>query len=151
VFGRAIVMPNLKPPVTTAALAKAYRDEIMAALPQGAKFMPLMTIYLTDTSDANDIAEGHKAGIVTAAKLYPAHATTNSDAGVTDVKKIYPVLERMQKIGMPLLIHGEATDPGIDVFDREAVFIDKVLKPLRRDLPELKVVLEHITTSEAAE
>ena len=149
IFGRAIVMPNLKPPVTTAARAKTYRDEILVALPQGAKFTPLMTIYLTDASDPNDLAQGHKDGIVTAAKLYPAGATTNSEAGVTDIKKITPVLERMQKIGMPLLVHGEVTDSEVDVFDREAVFIDKVLKPLRRDLPELKVVLEHITTSEA--
>jgi len=151
VFARAIVMPNLKPPVTTAARAKMYRDEILAALPKGLKFEPLMTIYLTDASDADDLAQGHKDGIVTAAKLYPAHATTNAEAGVTDIKKIYPVLKRMQAVGMPLLVHGEATDPDIDIFDREAVFIDKILKPLRRDLPDLKVVLEHITTQEAAD
>jgi dihydroorotase len=150
VFARAIVMPNLKPPVTTSARAKAYRDEILAALPKGANFTPLMTIYLTDATDAADLAAGHKDKIVTAAKLYPAHATTNAEAGVTDIRKIYPVLERMQKIGMPLLIHGEATDPDIDVFDREAVFIEKALAPLRRDMPELKIVLEHITTREAA-
>jgi len=149
-FARAIVMPNLKPPVTTSAHAKTYRDEILAVLPQGSTFTPLMTIYLTDATDAGDLVQGHKDGIITAAKLYPANATTNSEAGVTDIKKIYPVLERMQKAGIPLLVHGEETNPEIDVFDREAVFIDKILKPLRRDLPELKVVLEHITTLEAA-
>ncbi|MGE3624287.1 MAG: dihydroorotase [Bdellovibrionales bacterium] len=149
-FARAIVMPNLKPPVTTTARAKAYSDEIAAALPHGAKFTPLMTLYLTDVTDPGDLAEGYEQGMVTAAKLYPANATTNSEAGVTDIRKIYPVLERMQKIGMPLLVHGEATGPAIDVFDREAVFIEKTLEPLRRDLPDLKVVFEHITTSEAA-
>ncbi len=151
VFGRAVVMPNLKPPVTTTARAKAYRDEIMAALPKGASFTPLMTVYLTDTTDAGDLAQGHADKIVTAAKLYPAGATTNSDQGVADIKKIYPVLERMQKIGMPLLVHGEVTDPDVDLFDREAVFIDKVLTPLRRDMPGLKIVFEHITTEEAAD
>jgi dihydroorotase len=150
-FARAIVMPNIKLPVTTTARASAYRDDILASLPKGAKFSPLMTIYLTDTTDAGDLERGHKEGIVTAAKLYPAGATTNSDQGVTDIRKIYPVLERMQKIGMPLLVHGEVTDPEVDVFDREMIFIDKILKPLRRDLPGLKVVLEHITTKEAAD
>jgi dihydroorotase len=153
-FGRAIVMPNLRPPVTTTALALAYRDRILAALPlvpmAGSDFMPLMTLYLTDTTDADDLAQGHAQGVVTAAKLYPAHATTNSDHGVTDVRKIYPVLERMQKSGMPLLIHGEVTDPATDIFDREAVFIDRVLTPLRKDMPGLKIVFEHITTAEAA-
>jgi dihydroorotase len=151
VFGRAIVMPNLKPAVTTAARARAYRDEILAALPKNTAFMPLMTIYLTDATDANDLAQGHKDGVITAAKLYPAGATTNSEHGVTNIRKIYPVLKRMQQIGMPLLVHGEVTDPDVDVFDRETVFIEKILKPLRRDLPELKVVLEHITTREAAD
>jgi len=151
VFGRAIVMPNLKPPVTTAARARTYRDEILAALPKSMVFTPLMTVYLTDMTDAEDLAQGHKEGIVTAAKLYPAGATTNSEQGVTNIRKIYPVLERMQKIGMPLLLHGEVTDPDIDVFDRETIFIEKILKPLRHDLPELKVVLEHITTREAVD
>jgi dihydroorotase len=148
-FGRAIVMPNLKPPVTTAAQAVAYRDEIMAALPDGVRFQPLMTAYLTDATDADDLARGHADGIFTAAKLYPAHATTNSDHGVTDIRRIYPVLERMQTIGMPLLVHGEVTDAQIDIFDREAVFIDRVLAPLLRDLPALRVVLEHVTTEDA--
>lgn len=151
VFGRAIIMPNLKPPVTTTARALAYRDEILAAVPKGVDFMPLMTLYLTDASDADDLARGHAEGVVTAAKLYPAHATTNSEHGVTDIKRIYPVLERMQRIGMPLLVHGEVTDPAIDIFDREAVFIDTIMKPLRKDMPSLKVVFEHITTSEAAD
>lgn len=151
VFGRAIVMPNLKTPVTTTALAKAYLDEIRAAIPNGADFTPLMTIYLTDAADADDLAKGHAEGVVTAAKLYPAHATTNSAHGVKDIKKIYPVLERMQRIGMPLLVHGEVTDPAVDIFDREAVFIEKILRPLRKDFPELKIVFEHITTSEAAD
>ncbi|MDX2028251.1 MAG: dihydroorotase [Alphaproteobacteria bacterium] len=151
VFARAIVMPNLKPPVTTTARAKAYRDEILAALPKGIDFTPLMTLYLTDTTDADDVAHGHSEGIVTAVKLYPAHATTNSEHGVTDMKKIRPVLERMQKIGMPFLVHGEVTDPDVDTFDREAVFIDKILKPLCKDFPELKIVFEHITTQEATD
>lgn len=150
VFARAIVMPNLRPPVTTAARAKAYRDEILAALPAGYVFTPLMTLYLTDSTNPDDLAEGHAQGIVTAAKLYPAHATTNSEHGVSDIKKIYPVLERMQRIRMPLLIHGEVTDKDVDIFDREAVFIDRTLTKLRRDFPELKIVLEHITTEEAA-
>jgi dihydroorotase len=150
VFGRAIIMPNLRPPVTTTARAAAYREEIRAAVPKGADFTPLMTLYLTDAIDAGDLARGHAEGVVTAAKLYPANATTNSEHGVTDIKRIYPVLEKMQKAGMPLLVHGEATDPAIDVFDREAVFIDKTLRPLRRDFPELKIVFEHITTEEAA-
>jgi dihydroorotase len=150
VFGRAIVMPNLKPPVTTAAQAQKYREEIKAALPRDSAFTPLMTLYLTDQSSADDLAKGHAEGIVTAAKLYPANATTNSEQGVTDFRKISPVLERMQKIGMPLLVHGEVTDPAVDIFDREAVFIDKIMKPLRRSFPALKIVFEHITTEEAA-
>lgn len=151
VFGRAIVMPNLKPAVTTAARAKAYRDEILAALPKNTAFTPLMTVYLTDKTDAKDLVQGHKDGIITAAKYYPAGATTNAEQGVTDIRKIYPVLERMQEIGMPLLLHGEVTDEDVDVFDRETIFIEKILKPLRRDLPNLKIVLEHITTRESVD
>lgn len=148
-FARAIIMPNLSPPVTSAASAAAYRDRIMAALPAGSDFTPLMTCYLTDDADADDIAAGHAAGIFTAAKLYPANATTNSVHGVTDVAHIMPVLERMQEIGMPLLVHGEVTDSDIDIFDREAVFIERILENLIEALPNLKVVLEHITTEQA--
>jgi dihydroorotase len=148
-FARAIIMPNLVPPVTTVAAAEAYRRRILAALPPGLDFTPLMTAYLTDDSDPDEIERGRRAGLFTAVKLYPAHATTNSAAGVTDIAKTYRVLERMAALGMPLLVHGEVTDPAIDVFDREAVFIDRVLAPLIRRLPELKIVLEHITTSEA--
>lgn len=148
-FARAIVMPNLKPPVTTAAAAAAYRERIQAALPAGARFQPLMTLYLTDNTPPEEIARAKAAGVV-ALKLYPAGATTNSDAGVTDIRKTYPTLEAMQREGLLLLVHGEVTDPDIDVFDREAVFIDRVMQPLRRDFPELKVVFEHITTAEAA-
>lgn len=148
-FARAIIMPNLSPPVTSAASAAAYRDRIMAALPAGSGFTPLMTCYLTDDADADDIAAGHAAGIFTAAKLYPANATTNSAHGVTDVAHIMPVLERMQEIGMPLLVHGEVTDSDIDIFDREAVFIERILEKLIEALPNLKVVLEHITTEQA--
>jgi len=150
-FARAIIMPNLSPPVTSAASAAAYRDRIMAALPSGSDFTPLMTCYLTDDADADDLASGHAAGIFTAAKLYPANATTNSAHGVTDVAHIMPVLERMQEIGMPLLVHGEVTDGDIDIFDREAVFIERILAKLIRDLPELKVVFEHITTEQAVQ
>jgi dihydroorotase len=150
-FARAIVMPNLVPPVTTVAAAEAYRVRILTALPAGAAFTPLMTVYLSDDSDAREIERGHRAGIFTAAKLYPAHATTHSAQGVTDIAKIAPVLERMAAIGMPLLVHGEVTDPAIDVFDREAVFIERVLAPLTQRLPALKIVLEHITTREAAD
>ena len=149
-FGRAVIMPNLKPPVTTAAQALAYRDRIVAAVPAGLSFEPLMTLYLTDNLPASEIAVAKAAGVV-ACKLYPAGATTNSDAGVTDVRKIYPVLEAMQREGMLLLVHGEVTDSAIDLFDREAVFIDQVLRPLRADFPELKIVMEHITTAEAAQ
>lgn len=151
VFGRAIVMPNLTPPVTTVAAAIAYRERIMAALPSGHKFTPLMTCYLTDSLDPEEIARGFEQGVFTAAKLYPANATTNSQHGVTDVKTIYPVLERMQKIGMPLLIHGEVTHSHVDIFDREARFIDEVMDPVRRQFPELKIVFEHITTKEAVQ
>ncbi|WIT12404.1 dihydroorotase [Paucibacter sediminis] len=149
-FGRAIVMPNLRPPVTTAAQASAYRERILAAVPAGTSFQPLMTLYLTDNTPVDEIKRAKEAGVV-ALKLYPAGATTNSDAGVTDIRKTYAVLEAMQREGLLLLVHGEVTDPEVDVFDREAVFIDRVMQPLRRDLPELKVVFEHITTKEAAE
>ncbi|MBP6777952.1 MAG: dihydroorotase [Piscinibacter sp.] len=149
-FARAIVMPNLRPPVTTAAQALAYRDRIRAALPAGADFEPLMTLYLTDTLPPEEIARAAAAGVV-AVKLYPAGATTNSDAGVTDLRRTYATLEAMQRAGLPLLVHGEVTDPAIDLFDREQAFIDTTLIPLRRDFPELKVVFEHITTREAAQ
>jgi dihydroorotase len=150
-FARAIVMPNLAPPVTSTALAAQYRARIMDALPEGTAFQPLMTIYLTDQSDPQDIAAGFESGVVTACKLYPAHATTNSAHGVTDIRSLHPVLERMQRIGMPLLVHGEVTGREVDIFDREAVFIDKVLAGTIRDFPELKLVFEHITTSEAVD
>nr|WP_315469636.1 dihydroorotase [uncultured Undibacterium sp.] len=149
-FERAIVMPNLKPPVTTTALAGAYRQRILAALPEGMSFQPLMTLYLTDNTPPDEIRRAKDSGFVHAVKLYPAGATTNSDAGVTDLRKCYKTLEVMQEVGMPFLVHGEVTSPEIDLFDREAVFIDTVMKPLRADMPELKVVFEHITTSEAA-
>ncbi|WP_300651318.1 dihydroorotase [Hydrogenophaga sp.] len=149
-FGRAIIMPNLKPPVTTAAQAVAYRDRIRAAVPEGMAFEPLMTLYLTDNLPADEIARAKDAGVV-AAKLYPAGATTNSDAGVTDIRKTHKTLEAMQRAGLLLLVHGEVTSPDIDLFDREAVFIDQQMIPLRRDFPELKVVFEHITTKEAAQ
>ena len=149
-FAKAIVMPNLAPPVTTAAAAVAYRDRIMAALPEGADFTPLMTCYLTDDIDPDELARGHAEGVFTAAKLYPAGATTNSASGVTEIRHIRPALERMQAIGMQLLVHCEVTDPEVDVFDREAVFIERILAPLARELPGLKIVLEHITTADAA-
>ena len=149
-FGRAIVMPNLKPPVATAAQAVAYRQRIRAAVPEGIDFEPLMTLYLTETLPPDEIRRAKAAGVV-AVKLYPAGATTNSDAGVTDLRKTYATLEAMQREGLPLLMHGEVTDPAIDIFDRERAFIDDKLIPLRRDFPELKVVFEHITTREAAQ
>lgn len=149
-FGRAIIMPNLKPPVTTAAQAQAYRERILAAVPQGVAFEPLMTLYLTDNLPPDEMARARAAGVV-ALKLYPAGATTNSDAGVTDIRKTYKTLEAMQREGLKLLVHGEVTSADIDLFDREAVFIDQVLIPLRRDFPELKIVMEHITTKEAAQ
>ena len=149
-FARAIVMPNLKPPVTRTEQALAYRDRILAALPEGSDFQPLMTLYLTDQTPADEINRAHEAGVV-AVKLYPAGATTNSNAGVTDLRHTRAALEAMQRTGMPLLVHGEVTDPQIDLFDREAVFIDKHLVPLRKDFPELKIVFEHITTLEAAQ
>jgi dihydroorotase len=149
-FGRAIIMPNLRPPVTSTAQALAYKGRILAAVPQGVAFEPLMTLYLTDSLPPDEIARAKDAGVV-AAKLYPAGATTNSDAGVTDLRKIYKTLEAMQRVGMLLLVHGEVTSADIDLFDREAVFIDRQLIPLRRDFPELKIVFEHITTREAAQ
>ena len=150
-FARAIVMPNLAPPVTTSALASAYRERILAAVPSGVGFTPLMTAYLTDQTDADDLAAGFADGILTAAKLYPAGATTNSAHGVTDIANIEKVLERMAQIGMPLCVHGEVTHADIDIFDREAVFIDRILAPLVDRMPELKVIFEHITTKQAAE
>jgi dihydroorotase len=150
-FARAVVMPNLLPPVTSVAAARAYRKRILAALPPGRVFEPLMTCYLTDSTDPEEVASGYQQGIFVAVKLYPARATTNSALGVTDFAQIAPVLERMAGLGMPLAIHGEVTDPEIDVFDREAVFIDRVLDPLRRRLPELRIVLEHITTQEGVD
>ena len=150
-FGRAIIMPNLDTPVTTVALAAAYRDRILAATKDYSDFEPLMTAYLTDTIDPQELMTGHAEGIFTAAKLYPANVTTNSAFGVTDIKTIYPVLEAMQKIGMPLLVHGEVVSKDIDIFDREAAFIDRIMQPLLKELPELKVVFEHITTKDAAD
>ena len=150
-FARAIVMPNLKPPVTTTAAAAAYRERILAALPEGARFEPLMTLYLTNNTDPDEIRRAMDSGFIHAVKLYPAGATTNSDAGVTDLRNCYKVLEVMQEVGMPLLVHGEVTDHDIDLFDREAVFIERVMRPLRRDLPALNIVFEHITTKDAAQ
>lgn len=150
-FGRAIVMPNLKPPVTTTAMAGAYRDRIVAALPADLVFEPLMVLYLTDNTQPDEIRRAVDSGFVHGVKLYPAGATTNSDAGVTDLLHCMPSLEMMQQLGLPLLVHGEVTDSDIDIFDREAVFIDRVLQPLRRQLPQLKIVFEHITTREAAQ
>ncbi|WP_050479554.1 dihydroorotase [Herbaspirillum rhizosphaerae] len=150
-FARAIIMPNLKPPVTTTEQAGAYRDRILAALPAGVQFEPLMVLYLTDNTPPEEIRKAKASGFVKAVKLYPAGATTNSDAGVTDLRKCYKTLEVLQEVGMPFLVHGEVTDPAIDIFDREAVFIDRVMTPLRKDMPELKVVFEHITTKDAAD
>jgi dihydroorotase len=149
-FARAIVMPNLTPPITTVAAAAAYRERIRAVLAEGWDFTPLMTCYLTDDADPDELARGFADGVFTAAKLYPAHATTNSAHGVTNIAAIHPVLEAMQRIGMPLLVHGEVTDPEVDIFDREAVFIERVLVPLVADFPGLKIVFEHITTADAA-
>jgi dihydroorotase len=150
-FGRAIVMPNLKPPVTTTAQALAYRERILAALPAGMQFEPLMVLYLTDNTPPDEIRRAKDSGLIHAVKYYPAGATTNSDAGVTDMKKCHKTLEQMQAVGMPFLVHGEVTDPMVDIFDREAVFLDRVLLPLRGDFPSLKIVFEHITTRHAAE
>lgn len=151
IFARAMVMPNLQPPVTTAKAAAAYRARIIAALPRESRFTPLMTCYLTDTTDPTDLAVGFRAGIFAAAKLYPAGATTHSQAGVTAMPRIHRTLETLQTLGMPLLVHGEVVDEEVDVFDREAVFIERELVPLRRDFPDLKLVFEHITTQEAVE
>jgi dihydroorotase len=150
-FGRAIIMPNLKPPVTTTEQARAYRERILAAIPAGMKFEPLMTLYLTDNTAPDEIRRARESGFVHGVKLYPAGATTNSDAGVTNLAKCAKTLEAMQETGMPLLVHGEVTDASIDLFDREKEFIDRVMTPLRRDFPALKVVFEHITTKDAAE
>lgn len=150
-FARALVMPNLRPPVTSTEQASAYRARIMAALPDGMHFEPLMTLYLTDNTSAEEIRRAKQSGFVHAVKYYPAGATTNSDAGVTNMRKAYPALEEMQRCGMPLLVHGEVTDPAVDVFDREAVFIERVLQPLLHDLPALRVIFEHITTADAAQ
>jgi dihydroorotase len=150
-FGRAVVMPNLTPPIETAAAAAAYRERILEALPKGLDFTPLMTCYLTDATDPTDLIAGHRDGIFFAAKLYPAHATTNSSFGVTRIEKVFHVLEAMQSHGAPLLVHGELTRPEIDVFDREKGFIDEILTPLLARFPKLKVVLEHVTTEEGIE
>ena len=148
-FARAIIMPNLRPPVTTTEQAQAYRARILTALPMGSHFEPLMTLYLTDNTTAKEIRTAKQSGIVHAVKYYPAGATTNSDSGVTDIRKTYPALEEMQQCGMPLLMHGEVTDTAVDVFDREAVFITRVLQPLLCDLPDLRLVFEHISTIDA--
>ena len=150
-FARAVIMPNLRPPVTTTQQALAYRARILEAVPPGLDFEPLMTLYLTDQTPPAEIARAKNSGHVVASKLYPAGATTNADAGVTDIRRLYPVLEAMQRCGMPLLVHGEVTDPAVDIFDREAVFIEQVLITLVRDFPGLSIVLEHITTGEAAD
>jgi len=150
-MGRAIIMPNLKPPVTTTEQALAYRERILAALPEGSAFEPLMTLYLTDRTPAEEIERAHASGLVQAVKLYPAGATTNSDSGVTDLKHCDAAIAAMARLGMPLLVHGEVTDAEIDIFDREAVFIERVMKPLLERHPTLKVVFEHITTADAAE
>ncbi len=150
-FARAIIMPNLVPPVVTGAQAASYRDRIMAALPEGMSFEPLMTLYLTEDTDPADVAAAHASGLVKAVKLYPAGATTNSASGVTNFDKVRPTLEKMAEIGLPLCVHGEVTDGDIDIFDREAVFIDRVLDPIRRATPDLRVVMEHITTSDAVD
>ncbi|WP_202909018.1 dihydroorotase [Cognatilysobacter segetis] len=150
-MGRAIVMPNLVPPVVTTDDAAAYRERILAALPAGASFEPLMTLYLTEGTTPDEIARARASGFVHGVKLYPAHATTNSSHGVTDLRRCAATLEAMQRVGLPLLVHGEVTDPDVDVFDREAVFIERVLEPLVRDFPQLRIVLEHITTTAAAQ
>jgi len=150
-FGRAIIMPNLVPPVVTGAQASAYRDRIMAALPEDTAFRPLMTCYLTEDTDPEDLARAHADGIITAVKLYPAGATTNSASGVQDFDKVRPVLERMAEIGLPLCVHGEVTDTDVDIFDREAVFIDRILKPIRKKVPDLRIIMEHVTTENAVD
>lgn len=150
-FARAIIMPNLVPPVVTRADAAAYRQRIMAALPQGSDFTPLMTLYLTEATDPGDVEAAFRAGEIAAVKLYPAGATTNSQSGVRDIRNVYPVLERMAEIGLTLCVHGEVTDPSIDIFDREAVFIERVLDPMRRAIPGLRVVMEHVTTKDGVD
>ncbi|RMG58093.1 MAG: dihydroorotase [Gammaproteobacteria bacterium] len=150
-FARAIVMPNLRPPVTTVAQAADYRKRILAAVPEGLRFEPLMTLYLTDNTPPEEIHRAKESGFVHAVKMYPAGATTHSDAGVTDIARVYGVLEAMQALDLPFLVHGEVTDPEVDIFDREARFIERVLEPLRRDFPELRIVFEHITTRDAAD
>ena len=150
-FARAIIMPNLVPPVVTSDDARAYRDRIMAALPEGDDFKPLMTLYLTEDTDPSDVAAAHAEGLITAVKLYPAGATTNSASGVSNFANVASVLEKMAEIGLPLCTHGEVTDADVDIFDREAVFIDRILDPMRRDHPDLRVVMEHITTSNAVD
>ena len=150
-FARAIIMPNLVPPVVTGADAAAYRDRILAALPEGSNFEPLMTLYLTEDTDPDDLARAHESGLITSVKLYPAGATTNSASGVSNFDKVRPVLERMAEIGCPLCVHGEVVDGDIDIFDREAVFIERVLDPIRRATPGLRVVMEHITTMQGVE
>jgi dihydroorotase len=150
-FGRAILMPNLVPPVATTAHAAAYRERALAARPEGSTFTPLMTCYMQDGTDPDDVERGFRDGVLTAVKLYPAHATTNSSAGVTDLKKVWPVLERMQKIDMPFLLHGEVTDPDVDIFDREKVFIERTLVPLVRAFPGLRIILEHLSTKEGVD
>ena len=150
-FARAIVMPNLVPPVVTAAQASAYRDRIMAAMPKGASFEPLMTLYLTENTDPDDLAAAHASGLITSVKLYPAGATTNSASGVSKFENVRHVLDRMAEIGCPLCVHGEVTDPAVDIFDREAVFIDRVLDPIRKATPGLKVIMEHITTKDGVD
>ena len=150
-FGRAIVMPNLVPPVVTTSDAAAYRERILAVLPHGHDFTPLMTLYLTEATDPDDVEKGFREGLIAAVKLYPAGATTNSDSGVRDLEKVYPVLERMAAIGLPLCVHGEVTDPSVDIFDREAVFIETVLDPVRRRFPALRIVMEHVTTKDGVD
>ena len=150
-FARAIIMPNLKPPVTTTELAVAYRERILAALPDGSDFQPLMTLYLTDSTSPDEISRAKSSGVVFAVKLYPAGATTNADSGVTQIQKTYPTLAAMEAHGLPLLVHGEATDPSVDVFDREKVFIDQQLLPITKQFPNLRIVFEHITTKDAVE
>jgi dihydroorotase len=150
-FARAIIMPNLVPPVVTGDQARAYRDRILASRPEGSDFVPLMTLYLTEETDPDDVAAAHAAGLIAAVKLYPAGATTNSASGVQDFDKVRPVLDRMAEIGLPLCVHGEVTDSSIDIFDREATFIDRILKPMRKKNPDLRIVMEHVTTQDAVD
>jgi len=151
IFGRAVVMPNLQPPVTTVDAAAAYRERIAAALPKGSRFAPLLTLYLTDRTSAQEVTRAKRSGFIVGAKYYPAGATTHSDSGVTDIARAYPALEAMQREGLPLLVHGEVTDPDVDIFDREGAFVDRVLSRVVRDFPSLRVVLEHVTTTEAVD